>query len=63
MHPHNVSIYIVYELYISQEIEEWMKTENLEELEAMRREFETADALTSPVAKSADLSPGRVAGK
>ena len=40
-----------------------MKTENLEELEAMRREFETADALNSPVAKSADLSPGRVAGK
>ena len=34
-----------------QEIEEWMKTENLEELEEMRKEFESADALLSSPSK------------
>jgi len=42
-----------------QEIEEWMKTENLEELEEMRKEFESADALllSSPSKKSGATSP------
>jgi len=36
-----------------QEMEEWMKTENLDELEAMRREFETDEAI-NPVKSSGD---------
>eukprot|EP00088_Acartia_fossae_P062352 TRINITY_DN7521_c0_g1_i1.p1 TRINITY_DN7521_c0_g1~~TRINITY_DN7521_c0_g1_i1.p1 ORF type:complete len:237 (-),score=82.28 TRINITY_DN7521_c0_g1_i1:366-1076(-) len=37
-----------------QEMEEWMKTENADELEAMRREFESADSINFAAKKSAD---------
>ena len=40
-----------------------MKTENADELEAMRREFESADSINLPAKKSADsAAPKQVCG-